>query len=102
MHTAPGCAITFLSSTSECLKKNHCARAHRKRFERPGKPAARPVSRDKKSGTVTVSLRIPIPMLKEIDEAVRVRPYKMPRHLWLLEAIHEKLIRLRQGEAESS
>ena len=63
-----------------------------------GKAGARPVSRDKKSGTVTVSLRIPIQMLKEVDHAVRVRPYKMPRHLWLLEAIHEKLIRLRQGD----
>jgi hypothetical protein len=63
-----------------------------------GKAGARPVSRDKKSGTVTVSLRIPIQMLKEIDEAVRVRPYKMPRHLWLLEAIHEKLTRLKQGD----
>lgn len=55
-----------------------------------------PVSRDKKSGTVTVSLRIPVLMLKEIDEAVNGRPYKMPRHMWLLEAIHEKLTRLRE------
>jgi hypothetical protein len=53
-------------------------------------------SRDQKNGTVTVSLRIPIPMLKDIDDAVRNRPYKMPRHLWLLEAIHEKLGRLRE------
>jgi hypothetical protein len=49
-----------------------------------------------------VSLRIPLTMLKEIDEAVRLRPYKMPRHLWLLEAIHEKLLRLRQSEGEPS
>jgi hypothetical protein len=35
-------------------------------------------------------------MLKEIDDAVQNRPYKMPRHLWLLEAIHEKLGRLRE------
>jgi hypothetical protein len=55
-----------------------------------------PVTRDQKNGTVTVSLRIPVPMLKEIDDAVRNRPYKMPRHLWLLEAIHEKLGRLRE------
>ena len=52
---------------------------------------ARTTSRDKKNGTVTVSLRIPIGMLKEIDEALKKRPYRMPRHLWLLEAIHEKL-----------
>jgi len=36
-------------------------------------------------------------MLKEIDRAVKARPYRMPRHTWLLEAIHEKLTRLRQA-----
>lgn len=54
-------------------------------------------SRDKKNQTVTLSLRLPIPMLEEIDQAVKSRPYKMPRHMWLLEAVHEKLARLRQG-----
>jgi len=53
------------------------------------------VSRDRKNGTVTVSLRIPIPMLDEIDGALKSRPYRIPRHMWLLEAIHEKLARLR-------
>jgi|HubBroStandDraft_5_1064220.scaffolds.fasta_scaffold964188_2 hypothetical protein len=63
----------------------------------PSSRQTRPrVSRDRKNGTVTVSLRIPVPMLNEIDDAVRNRPYKMPRHLWLLEAIHEKLGRLRE------
>jgi len=56
------------------------------------------VSRDKKNGTVTVSLRVPAGMLKEIDDALKKRPYRMPRHLWLLEAIHEKLARLRQSQ----
>ncbi len=60
------------------------------------------VSRDKKNGTVTVSLRVPAPMLKEIDKAVKVRPYKMPRHMWLLEAVHEKLMRLRESEGEET
>jgi hypothetical protein len=45
----------------------------------------------KKRSTVTVSLRIPVPMLKEIDKAVQARPYKIPRHSWLLEAVYEKL-----------
>ena len=36
-------------------------------------------------------------MLEEIDKAVKSRPYKMPRHMWLLEAVHEKLARLRQS-----
>ncbi|HUA83539.1 MAG TPA: hypothetical protein VMB85_06735 [Bryobacteraceae bacterium] len=59
-------------------------------------------SRDEKNGTVTVSLRIPIGMLKEIDEALKKRPYRMPRHLWLLEAIHEKLAALKNPRAGST
>lgn len=55
----------------------------------------RPQLVEKKRSTVTVSLRIPAPMLKEIDKAVRARPYKIPRHSWLLEAVHEKLARLK-------
>jgi hypothetical protein len=59
-------------------------------------------TRDKKSGTVTVSLRVPIPMLNEIDAAVRSRPYKIPRHMWLLEAIHEKLARIRESPTQDT
>jgi hypothetical protein len=60
------------------------------------------LTRDKKSGTVTVSLRVPIPMLNEIDTAVRSRPYKIPRHMWLLEAIHEKLARMREASTQDT
>jgi hypothetical protein len=60
-----------------------------------GNPGDKP-SRDQKNGTVTVSLRIPIGMLKEIDDALQGRPYRIPRHLWLLEAIHEKLASARR------
>jgi hypothetical protein len=55
------------------------------------------ITRDQKNATVTVSLRVPALMLDEIDEAVRKRPYRIPRHMWLLEAIHEKLARLRES-----
>jgi len=41
-------------------------------------------------------------MLKEIDKAVKTRPYRMPRHMWLLEAVHEKLMRLRPTDAKHS
>ena len=41
-------------------------------------------------------------MLKEIDKAVQARPYRMPRHMWLLEAVHEKLTRLRPMDAKHS
>jgi len=66
-----------------------------KKKSEPGKKSETGrLSRDERSGTVTVSLRIPMGMLKEIDEALKKRPYRIPRHLWLLEAVHEKLARL--------
>jgi hypothetical protein len=37
-------------------------------------------------------------MLKDIDKAVKARPYKMPRHMWLLEAVHEKIARLKETD----
>ena len=60
------------------------------------------ISRDQKNSTVTVSLRLPASMLKEIDKAVKGRPYRMPRHMWLLEAVHEKLMRLRSADSKQS
>ena len=67
--------------------------------ERAGLPN---ISRDQRNGTVTVSLRLPASMLKEIDKAVKARPYRMPRHMWLLEAVHEKLMRLRPADPNHS
>ena len=58
--------------------------------------------KERRNGTVTVSLRIPAGMLNEVDEALKHRPYKMPRHMWLLEAIHEKLMRARFPNAENN
>jgi len=57
------------------------------------KGPSKKISRDRKNDTVTVSLRIPASMLREVDKAVRARPYRMPRHMWLLEAVHEKIAR---------
>lgn len=42
---------------------------------------------------VPVILRLPASMLRSIDVAVKSRPIRIPRHTWLLEAIHEKLSR---------
>ena len=70
--------------------------------DRPAKKRSNPApSRDRKNGTVTVSLRVPAGMLKEVDDALKHRPYKMPRHMWLLEAIHEKLMRARQAASDN-
>jgi nicotinamide mononucleotide (NMN) deamidase PncC len=60
-----------------------------------------PESRDKRNGTVTVSLRIPASMLKEVDKAVKSRPYRMPRHMWLLEAVHEKIARFKENRTNN-
>jgi hypothetical protein len=68
------------------------------RKDKAGIDDAQRVSRDKKNATTTVSLRIPTAMLKDIDKAVKARPYKMPRHMWLLEAVHEKIARLKETD----
>jgi hypothetical protein len=39
---------------------------------------------------VPVTVRIPQPMLSDIESLVKTRPIKIPRHTWLMEAIYEK------------
>lgn len=41
----------------------------------------------------TVNLRVSSETLKRVDQAVQARPFKIPRHTWLMEAIVEKLRR---------
>jgi hypothetical protein len=95
-HGAPETRTSLQVCEHLRCEKNMQKRVHpTRRNDGPRKPRTR-ITRDQKNGTVTVSLRIPVPMLTEIDDAVKNRPYKMPRHLWLLEAIHEKLGRLRE------
>jgi hypothetical protein len=43
--------------------------------------------------TTSVILRIPGDVMNRIDEAVRGRRIKTPRHTWFLEAVMEKLDR---------
>lgn len=38
-----------------------------------------------------VVLRIPLNLIDRIEQSIRARPVKIPRHTWLLEAIVEKL-----------
>lgn len=40
---------------------------------------------------VALTVRVPKDILERIDSLVKARPTKIPRHSWLLEAIHEKL-----------
>ena len=37
-----------------------------------------------------VTVRIPKPMLSDIESLVKTRPIKTARHTWLMEAIYEK------------
>ncbi len=40
-----------------------------------------------------VVLRIPAELIRRVDQAVRARRVRIPRHTWLLEAVVEKLDR---------
>lgn len=42
-------------------------------------------------GTTAVILRVPTDILKRVDQVLRARPLRAPRHTWILEAILEKL-----------
>jgi hypothetical protein len=41
----------------------------------------------------TVNVRLPVDVLAQVDEIVKRRRARIPRHSWLLEAIFEKLDR---------
>ena len=43
--------------------------------------------------TIPITLRIPRGLLKQVDEFLKTRAVPIPRHTWLLEAVHEKLAR---------
>lgn len=46
-----------------------------------------------KNGVATINLRIPTSLVEKIDQELKLRPIKTPRHTWLLEAVVEKLNR---------
>lgn len=62
----------------------------RKREEPTGtlKSPALPLSAEQ-----PIVLRVPTPLLFRVDEVVKARPIRIPRHTWLLEAVLEKLER---------
>jgi hypothetical protein len=61
-------------------------------INRGGSPTGGTVE-DPKEAVVPIVLRLPHPMLDQIEAAIKRRPFKTPRHTWILEAIHEKLSR---------
>jgi hypothetical protein len=46
----------------------------------------------------TVNVRLPVDVLAQVDEIVKQRRARIPRHSWLLEAIYEKLDRETKGQ----
>jgi hypothetical protein len=69
-------------------------------INRGGSSPAREESASLSDQVVPVILRLPSSMLKSIDQSVKNRPVRIPRHTWLLEAIHEKLSRENQTDSE--
>ena len=49
--------------------------------------------REGPAGATPILLRIPAGLLERLENALKDRPVKLPRHTWILEAIHEKLTR---------
>jgi hypothetical protein len=46
-----------------------------------------------------ILLRIPADIMEQLDATLKARPVRLPRHTWILEAIHEKLTRDRQHQS---
>ena len=60
-------------------------------INRGGSPTPQEPEDDK--APTPILIRIPAGMLAQLDAALKARPVKLPRHTWILEAIHEKLSR---------
>ena len=56
------------------------------------------MSREQGHVEVPVTVRIPKPMLADIESLVKTRPIKTARHTWLMEAIYEKWKRETGGQ----
>lgn len=62
-------------------------------INRGGSPGGAPPEEAPGKAASTILLRLPPELLEQVDTALKARPVKLPRHTWILEAIHEKLSR---------
>ncbi len=62
-------------------------------INRGGSPGGAPPEETPGKTSSTILLRLPTGLLEQVDAVLKARPVKLPRHTWLLEAIHEKLSR---------
>lgn len=49
--------------------------------------------KEEKQETKVIGLRIPIAMLEQMDNAIKLRNVRLPRNIWILEAIDKQLNR---------
>ncbi|WP_309710662.1 hypothetical protein [Armatimonas sp.] len=56
-----------------------------------GRSAESLTPQEEQEKTALVNLRLPTSLLAEIDEVIKSKRVKIPRHTWLLEAIAERL-----------
>jgi hypothetical protein len=56
----------------------------------------------RREGVSSITLRIPTPLMNEIDVMLDVRPLRVPRHTWIIEAIYEKFLRERPSSIVDS
>lgn len=45
------------------------------------------------AATAPIVLRLPTPLLAQVDSIIKARPIRIPRHTWLVEAVYEKIQR---------
>jgi hypothetical protein len=62
-------------------------------INRGGSAAGSPPPEVATKSSTPILLRVPAEMMSQLDAALKARPVRLPRHTWILEAIHEKLIR---------
>lgn len=60
-------------------------------INRGGSPTGSVAAGERKS--TPILLRIPDDIMQQLDVVLKARPVRLPRHTWILEAIHEKLTR---------
>ena len=62
-------------------------------INRGGSSPGTPPPQSQAKASTPILLRVPAEMLEQLDAALKARPVRLPRHTWILEAIHEKLSR---------
>jgi len=71
-------------------------------INRGGSAAGNPPPETAAKSPTPILLRIPAEMMNQLDAALKARPVRLPRHTWILEAIHEKLSRDLSPQAPKS